>query len=74
VLNLCLFLQLRFVLDAIITRQLADQLAALPIVENAIEIFSRDTRHSGKIPLADLLVNYNAARADILAEFLRQFE
>src|SRR5262249_30221438 len=39
-----------------------------------IDTFTRDTGHRGKIPLSDLLVNYNTTRADVLAEFLRQLE
>jgi hypothetical protein len=65
---------LRLVLDAIITVHLIDQLATLPVTESAVDLFTRDTGHCSKIRLADFLANYDAPRADIPAEFLRQFE
>jgi hypothetical protein len=73
-LELCFFLQLRFVLDAIIAGQSADEVAALPVGENAAETFTRDARHRREIALADLLVDDDAASANILAEVVRQVE
>jgi hypothetical protein len=73
-LELGFLLQPLFILDAIIAGQSADQLAALPVGENAAETFTRDARHRREIALADLLVDDDAASANILAEVVRQVE
>src|SRR6202051_3347859 len=67
-------LQLRLVFEAIIAGQPADQLAALPVVEDAADILARDAGHGGEVALPDLLADDDAAGADILAEIVRQFE
>ena len=67
-------LQLCGVLKAIITGKSADQLATLPIVENATDVLAGDAGHRGKVALPDFLVNDSAAGADILAKILCQFE
>ena len=66
--------KLRLVLKAIIAGQSAHQLAAFPIIEDAAHILARYARHGGDIALPDLLSDDNAARADILAEILSEFE
>src|SRR3984885_9671546 len=73
-LHLRFVLQLRFVLKAIIAGKTAHQLAPFPIVENAADIFAGDAGHGGDVALADFLPDHHAARADILAEMIRQFE
>src|SRR4029079_48852 len=67
-------LQLRLVLKAIIAGQAADELAPFPIVKNAADILARNARHRGNIALTDFLADDDAARADILAEMVRQLE
>src|SRR6516164_4271955 len=73
-LELGLVLQQHFVLQAIIAGKAADQLAPLPVVEDAADIFTGNAGHGGKIALPDLLADDDAAGTDILAEILRQFE
>ena len=46
-LMLCFELQLRLVFEAIIPRQPTDQLATLPIVEDATDVFTGNAGHSG---------------------------
>src|SRR3984885_6280528 len=60
-LQLGFVLQLRLVFEAIISGQPADQLAALPVVEDAADIFARDAGHGGEVALADLLADDYAA-------------
>ena len=60
-LQLRFVLQLRLVLKAIIAGQAADQLAALPIVEDAADIFAGDAGHGGDVALTDLLADDNTA-------------
>src|ERR1700730_52349 len=66
--------QLRLVLEAVVAGKPADQLAALPVVEDAAHILARDAGHGGKVALSDLLADDDAAGPDILAEILRQLE
>src|SRR4029077_4017091 len=66
--------QLGLVLEAIIAGQPAHQLAAFPIVEDAADVLAGEAGDAGKMALADLLADDDAARADVLAEILRQFE
>src|SRR6516225_3067902 len=73
-LELGLVLQQRFVLQAIVAGQAADQLAPLPVIEDAADILTGNAGHCGKIALPDLLADQNAASANIVTEFLRQFE
>src|SRR6516225_5200388 len=62
--------QLHFILDAIITGQPADELAALPVIENAAETFAGNAGHCREIALADLLVDHDAAGAKTGLAFL----
>src|SRR5580704_2821683 len=73
-LQLRFVLQLRLVLKAIIAGQAADQLAALPVVEDAADIFAGDAGHRSNVALSDLLADDDATRADVLAEMLRKLE
>src|ERR1700759_3115252 len=66
--------KLEFVFQAVIARQAADELAALPVVEDAADLPAGDPGQRRKIALADLLADDDPAGADLLAEILRQFE
>src|SRR5471032_2445708 len=61
-------------LDAIIARQTRDQFEPYPLVENAADIFPRDTGHGGNVALTDFLANDDSAAADIVAEGFGQIE
>ena len=60
-LQLGFMLKLRLVLKAIIARQAADQLAPLPLVEDAAHVLARDAGHGGNVALPDFLANDDAA-------------
>src|ERR1700722_909963 len=67
-------LKLRLVLKAIIAGKVAHQLMALPVVKNAADSFARDAGQGGEVALTDFLTDDDTARADILAEMVREFE
>src|ERR1700685_921675 len=66
--------ELRIILEAIIARQPAHQLAALPVVEDTADIFARDAGHGGEVALPDLLADDDPPGADVLAEIPGELE
>src|ERR1700722_5463001 len=73
-LQLSFALKLCLVFKAIIAGQPADQLAPFPVVEDAADVFACDAGHGGEVGLADLLPDHDPPGANVLAEFVRQFE
>ena len=72
--SLCLqmsfLLKRRFALDAIVSGDAAHQLASLPICQNPVDVLAGDASYGGKIRLAELLPNDDAASTDLLTEML----
>src|SRR5271166_2276801 len=58
------------VLQAIIARETAHQRTVRPMVEDAADIFPRGACHGRKLALGDLLLNNNAALADVTTELI----
>ena len=54
---LSLMLELRLVLKAIVAREAARQLAALPVIEDASDVLACNAGHGGKVGLPDLLTD-----------------
>ena len=73
-LQLCFVFKLGLVLEEVIAGDGAHQLAALPVVEDAVHGFARQASHGGEVALPDLLADDDATRPNILAEMFRQFE
>src|SRR5581483_3195961 len=69
-----LVLQQALVLKAIVAGKAADQLAPLPVVENAADLLASNAGHGGEVALPDFLADDDAAGANVLAEVLGQFE
>ena len=62
------------ILDAVVARQPANQLAAFPVGENAVDIFARDTRERSKFALVEFLADDDAALSDVFAEVILKFQ
>src|SRR5262249_18152181 len=62
------------VLHAVIAGEPADQRGALPVLQDAAQVFPRDAGERSKVALAQLLAGQDAARAGVLAEGVRQHE
>ena len=56
-----LALQRRDVVDAVILRSLAHELAVPPFAQHPADILARHSRHRREIPVADLVVERHAA-------------
>ena len=72
--KLNLIFELRLVLKAIVAREAAQQLAALPVVDDPGDAFACNTGHGGEVDLPDLLTDDDSSRPDFLPEVIRQFE
>src|SRR5215472_15715278 len=67
-------LELRPVLKAIVARQAAHQLAALPVVDDPSHVFACNAGHGREIVLPDLLTDDGPSRPNFLAKMIRQLK
>ena len=63
-----LVLELRFILNAVITGQATHYFVALPVVEHPGHVLARNAGHGGEIVLPDLLTDDDPARYDFSPE------
>src|SRR5215831_13708072 len=71
---LSLMLELHLVLKAIVAREAAHQLVALPVIEDAGDVLACNAGHGGEVGLPDLLTDDDPSRPDFLPEMFRQLE